>query len=145
MAGVLRQLAGASGPVLLAIDDAQWVDESSAAILAYALRRLADQPVGLLAAVRSGAETPASDGILGAVPADRTERVHLGPMHLAELHRLFLARLGRSFPRLALVRIEEASRGNPLYALELGRALIACGQPGRSARGRFPCRTASAR
>jgi hypothetical protein len=32
-------------------------------------------------------------------------------------------RLGRSFPRLALVRIEAASGGNPLYALEIARAL----------------------
>jgi len=35
----------------------------------------------------------------------------------------------RSFPRLVLVRVEEASRGNPLYALELGRALIRGGVP----------------
>ena len=129
VAGVLRQLAQVNGPLLVAIDDAQWVDESSAAIIAYALRRLWDQPVGVLAAVRSGAETPASDGVLGALPADRSQRLHLGPMHLAELHRLFLARLGRSFPRLALVRIEEASGGNPLYALELGRAMIRAGNP----------------
>ena len=59
------------------------------------------------------------------------ERVVLGPMHLASLHRLFQVRLGRSFPRLVLVRIEEASRGNPLYALELGRALIRAGIVGR--------------
>ena len=128
VAGLLRLLA-ADRPVLIAIDDAQWLDESTAAILAYALRRLVDQPVGLLATVRTGAETPASDGLLSAVPADRLERVELGPMHLAALHKLFQVRLGRSFPRLVLVRIEEASGGNPLYALELGRALLRDGIP----------------
>ena len=136
VAGLLRLLA-ADRPVLIAIDDAQWLDESTAAILAYALRRLVDQPVGLLATVRTGAETPASDGLLGAVPADRLERVELGPMHLASLHRLFQVRLGRSFPRLVLVRIEEASGGNPLYALELGRALLRDGIPA-DAHGTLP-------
>ena len=128
MAGLLRRLA-AERPILVAIDDAQWLDDSTASILAYALRRLGDQPIGLLATVRTGAETPASDGLLAALPADRLERVALGPMHLAALHRLFQVRLGQSFPRLVLVRLEEASGGNPLYALELGRALIRDGIP----------------
>ena len=144
VAGLLRLLA-ADRPVLIAIDDAQWLDESTAAILAYALRRLVDQPVGLLATVRTGAETPASDGLLAALPADRLERVELGPMHLAALHRLFQVRLGRSFPRLVLVRIEEASGGNPLYALELGRALLRDGIPADGRTGRSPCPTAWAR
>ena len=129
VAGLVRQLAEPHRPVLVAIDDAQFLDESSAAILAYAIRRLADRPIGLLLAVRSGAESKASDEIVGSVPVDRFERVAIGPLHLASLHRLFQLRLGRSFPRLVLVRVEEASRGNPLYALELGRALIRAGVP----------------
>ena len=133
----LLRLLAADRPVLIAIDDAQWLDESTAAILAYALRRLVDQPVGLLATVRTGAETPASDGLLAAVPRTGSERVELGPMHLAALHRLFQVRLGRSFPRLVLVRIEEASGGNPLYALELGRALLRDGIPA-DAHGTLP-------
>ena len=66
-AGLLRLLA-ADRPVLIAIDDAQWLDESTAAIFAYALRRLSDQPVGLLATVRTGAETPASGALLPPSP-----------------------------------------------------------------------------
>ncbi len=129
VAGLLRLLARVDRPVLVAIDDAQWLDDSTAAILAYALRRPADRPIALLAAVRTGAETPASDGLLGALPAERIEWIRVGPMHLASLHRLFQVRLGRSFPRLVLARIEAASEGNPLYALELGRALIRDGIP----------------
>jgi predicted ATPase len=37
--GVLRALA-ASGPVIVAIDDVQWLDVPSARVLAFALRRL---------------------------------------------------------------------------------------------------------
>src|SRR4029079_16885355 len=76
-----------------------------------------------------GAESKSAEEIVGAVPADRLERVLIGPLHLASLHRLFELRLGRSFPRLVLVRVEEASRGNPLYALELARSLIRAGAP----------------
>ena len=47
-----RARAHPDGPVLLAVDDAQWVDSSSAEVLRFLLRRLGDQPVGVLATVR---------------------------------------------------------------------------------------------
>jgi DNA-binding CsgD family transcriptional regulator len=120
---LLRDLATGDRPLLLAIDDLQWLDPGSASILAFALRRAADRPVGLLASARAGEASKASDELLAAVPGDRIERVAVGPLHLAALHRLFEVRLGRSFPRVVLLRIEAASGGNPLYALELARAL----------------------
>src|SRR4051812_14300642 len=125
VAALLRVLATPERPVLLAIDDAHWLDRSTAAILTYALRRVGDRRVRLLASVRTGTDTFVADELLAAVPADRLERIALGPLHLAALHRLFEVRLGRSFPRLVLLRIEAASGGNPLYALELARAMAA--------------------
>ena len=121
VAGVLR-LMTAHAPVLIAVDDAQWLDESSASIFAYAIRRLVDRPLGLLVSVRVGPSGGALD-LASAVSREDTERIALGPMSLASLHRLLQSRLGRSLPRLALVRIEAASGGNPLYALEIARAL----------------------
>src|SRR5436190_6681867 len=122
VAGLLRLLADA-GPVLVAFDDAQWLDGSSAGIAGYAVRRLADRPIGLLVSVRTGRDGGAVPDLARAVDPDRTERIVLGPLPLASLHRLFQARLGRSFPRIELLRIEAASGGNPLYALEIARAL----------------------
>ena len=52
--GVLERLSEA-GPVLLAIDDVQWVDASSALVLGYGLRRLA-VAAGVLATCRTGAD-----------------------------------------------------------------------------------------
>ena len=46
--GVLRVLA-ASAPLILAIDDVQWIDPSSARVLGFAVRRLKDERVGILA------------------------------------------------------------------------------------------------
>ena len=54
VAGLLRSLTSPERPVLLALDDAQWLDESSAAIFAYAIRRLSDRPLGLVVSVRAG-------------------------------------------------------------------------------------------
>ena len=47
----LRQLA-AAGPVLVAIDDEQWLDPASARVLAFALCRLRDEPIVAIVARR---------------------------------------------------------------------------------------------
>lgn len=51
--GVLRALA-ASGPVIVAIDDVQWLDVPSARVLAFVVRRLEDAPIRILVALRVG-------------------------------------------------------------------------------------------
>jgi predicted ATPase len=42
-------------PVLVAIDDVQWLDEASREVLAFALRRVTDGPLSLLLAARTEA------------------------------------------------------------------------------------------
>ena len=120
---LLERLAGAS-PVLVAVDDVQWLDSASAAALAFAIRRIAaGLPLGVLAAVRvDGAPTGDPLG-LARLTAAGSHRLRIGPLDLTDLHRLTDARLGVSFPRPVLQRIEQESAGNPLFALELGRAL----------------------
>jgi DNA-binding CsgD family transcriptional regulator len=109
-------------PVLLAVDDVQWLDPSSAAALAFAVRRLEGEPVRVLLArrVEEGVEPPELER---ALPGERTERVGVGPLSLGATQRLLQERLGRAFPRPVLVRVHEASGGNPFYAQELARAL----------------------
>jgi RecA/RadA recombinase len=48
----LRELA-MSAPSIVAIDDVQWLDAVSARALRYALRRIEDEPVGVVSTVRS--------------------------------------------------------------------------------------------
>jgi ATP/maltotriose-dependent transcriptional regulator MalT len=120
---VLRALSSA-GPVLVAIDDAQWLDAPSAAVLAFALRRLGPEPVGVLATVRLTGEPPA----VAFEPWLPAERLRLGPLNLAAVHELLRTRLGLSPSRPTLVRLHQAAGGNPLFALELGRALLEQGR-----------------
>ena len=114
----LRLLA-AERPLIVAVDDVQWLDAASAAVLAFAWRRLRTEHVGLLVTRRSEAPAPA------APPADdpRTTRLDVGPLSLGAVHRMLEARLGLVLSRPALRRLHGVAGGNPFYALELGRAL----------------------
>jgi predicted ATPase len=136
-ASALRTLA-ADRPLVIAIDDVQWLDDATLSIAAYAVRRLGDRPVGLLLAAR-GALDERTSPLLDGVDRSRRVTVQLGPLPLAALHRLFLARFGRSFPRMTLVRIEGASGGNPFYAIEIARAILDGGTD-PSSEGRLPIR-----
>jgi DNA-binding CsgD family transcriptional regulator len=124
------QALAADGPLVLAVDDVQWLDVSSASALAFALRRLGEQPILLLLARRldEGAEPSALDRTLDA---DRVERLPVGPLSLGAIERLLRIRLGRTFSRPTLLRVHEASGGNPFYALELAGALAADVDPTR--------------
>jgi DNA-binding CsgD family transcriptional regulator len=116
----LRALAR-EGPVVVAIDDAQWLDSVSARAIRYALRRLDLEPVGLLTTVRSGAEWPDALRAQSALPPGRCDVVELGPLSLGALRRV-LGGVVDAISRPALARIHAASGGNPLYAIELARA-----------------------
>ena len=109
-------------PTLIAVDDVQWLDPSSASALGFALRRLPDQNVRVLFARRIGDGAPVSE-LDGAVDDHRLERVHVGPLSPGALHAILQPRLGRPLARPTLPRVHEASGGNPFFALELARGL----------------------
>ena len=121
--GAFRFLA-ASRSVLVAVDDVQWLDGPSAAVLQFAIRRLRSEPLGVLATLRPGAPEDVLD--LGrALPV---ERLRLGPLDAASIHRIVRLQLGIALPRPLLLRVHEASHGNPFHALELARAFDAGGE-----------------
>jgi len=115
----LLPLLGSGQPLMLAIDDDQWMDSSSAATLLFALRRLQDQQVSLLLSRRAGA-TP-MPAVEEAIDAAEVERLVVGPLSAAGTELLIRRRLALTFPKPTLVQIQEVSGGNPFYALELAR------------------------
>ena len=124
-AAVLSALreAAARGPVLVALDDVQWLDPSTDAALGFAVRRLEGERVGLLLALRdTGSGLPF--GISRAFPDDRVTRLSLEPLSLDDLGRLLRLRLGAGLPRPTLRRLHEMSGGNPFFALEIARAAL---------------------
>src|SRR5262249_32662341 len=112
-------LALAEGrPLLVAIDDVQWLDASTADALAFALRRLSTNRVLLLLSRRVFPGSRASR-IEQALDSDRVCRLAVGPLTVGALHRLLRDRLGEPFARQTPLRLHAQSGGNPFYALQL--------------------------
>ena len=112
----------AEKPLLVAIDNVQWLDSSSQAVVAFAARRFRGR-VGVLATERCDPDCGKASSWLQLARPDGVKRVRVGPLSLGGLHALISARIGRSFSRPTMVRIAEISGGNPFYALELARAI----------------------
>lgn len=118
--GVLRALVK-SGPLVLAIDDIQWLDGSTRKVLSFALRRLVDEPVRVIATRRT-------EGLNSGAEADelglRGQRIAVGPVSIGTLQQIVLTQLGQTFARPTLTRIHQATGGNPMASLEMARALV---------------------
>ena len=115
------RMAATSVPLLLAVDDIQWMDPASADALRFALRRLDDDRVVLLATRRMES---AGDGLHVGLGDERLVRIDVGPLDPDALHWLLQSRLDATVPRPALARLAEISGGNPYHALELARVAM---------------------
>jgi EAL domain-containing protein (putative c-di-GMP-specific phosphodiesterase class I) len=100
----------------------QWADAPSARALPFALRRLAHEPVTVVAAKRSAAGPPAPSDLIASL-ATGVDRLTIGPITPVPLGRLVRQRLDRDFAPPLVQRIHEASGGNPFFALEIGWTL----------------------
>ncbi|MFB9376356.1 LuxR C-terminal-related transcriptional regulator [Kineococcus gynurae] len=117
LAGTLGVIAAAAetAPLLLLVDDAQWVDGFSLDALAFATRRLDVEGVVTLWAVRTD-EVPlalrdAATVVVGGLPADAA--------------RELLHRAGADPTPPAVDRLLEGTDGNPLALLEIARTQTA--------------------
>ncbi|TLH61056.1 LuxR family transcriptional regulator [Mycolicibacterium phocaicum] len=125
---VVERLADES-PVIIAIDDLQWLDTSSRQVVAFAARRLVGR-IALLGTVRTEPQHSAAVSWLQLPRVDAVSRIRLQPLSLGKLHGVLVDRLGLSLPRPTMVRIHEISGGNPFYALELARTTGGAAPPG---------------
>ncbi|HEY2200515.1 MAG TPA: AAA family ATPase, partial [Solirubrobacteraceae bacterium] len=113
--------AATGSPVVLIVEDAQWLDPPTADVMAFVGRRVESDPIVLLAAIRDGYEDSPLDSGLPELDLDR-----LADRPAREL-------LGARFPDLAPAvreRVLNEAAGNPLALLELPLALGSQGREG---------------
>ncbi len=112
----------AQAPVVIVVDDVQWLDVPSQSAVSFAARRLDAEHIGLLCAVRSDRPDEPLPLELGraSLPA---EVLPVGGLSPGALHHLLRTRLDLSLSALTLRRVHAESDGNPFVALEIGRAL----------------------
>jgi DNA-binding CsgD family transcriptional regulator len=123
------EILAAAGRLVVAVDDVQWLDRTTASTLTFALRRM-EGPVVLLLARRMDGDALASE-LERALTYGAVQRLPVGPLSVGAIQVLLRDRLCRIFARPTLVRIHETSGGNPFYAIELARALPADVDPTR--------------
>jgi DNA-binding CsgD family transcriptional regulator/tetratricopeptide (TPR) repeat protein len=111
--GVLAALAGRR-PVLIVVDDLQWVDESSRAAILFAARRISRFHVALLCAARKG-----------GVPDEARDlaMLSLAGLRASEARELLVSSARVPLDRTVRQRLLEVSAGNPLGLVELPHAL----------------------
>ncbi|MFN0153742.1 MAG: LuxR C-terminal-related transcriptional regulator, partial [Gaiella sp.] len=114
--GLLRALSVRS-PMLVAVDDLQWLDAPTLRAVTFAYRRLDEEPVGLLAALRAGFAGELTE--IAARGGRALRRVEIGGLGARELAALVHERTGRALAPSELRRVTDLSAGNPYYALEL--------------------------
>jgi DNA-binding CsgD family transcriptional regulator len=121
--GCLRSVASTS-PVVVAVDDIQWMDIPSVRVLQFVVRRLKDEQVGLMTAARGARADDDPLGVVSAFAEDRADAVHIGPLPQDALERVLRVKVGEGFSRTTLLRLHEMSGGNPFFAREIGLALL---------------------
>ena len=118
---VLRslQLLADASPLVVAIDDVQWLDKSSARVLAYAARRLDGTRCSMLLGRRDGGQDP-----LDAEPAFGHGFTHiaLGGLSLGAIAHIVRRQVSVNLPRHRVARIHARSAGNPFHAIQLALA-----------------------
>jgi len=118
----LNELAR-TAPLVVAVDDFQWLDPSSARLLAFAFRRLPTRTIGLLCTPNVSSELTAIERALG----DRFDVLALGGLGRQAIRRIVAEVARTPQAQTSLTRIVDAAAGNPLFAIEMVSAIDRAG------------------
>ena len=102
--------AAADAPVLLVVDDAQWLDPPTSDVLAFVARRIESDPIVLLAALRDGYPSALADAGLPELRLAGLDDATAGAL---------LDVAAPALPLASRSRVLREAAGNPLALLEL--------------------------
>jgi DNA-binding CsgD family transcriptional regulator len=110
----LLAAAAADRPVLALVDDVHWLDAASAQAVEFAARRLGNEAIGLVVAIRGG-----DASFFDPARIDSLAVTGLGRAAAREL----LARTGQPMPPVVAGQLADEMGGNPLAMLEVSATL----------------------
>ena len=105
-----------TGPILLVVEDVHWIDDASGDLLNQLVLASVNRPW-------AGVITRRPEGNWTVATADHVTTIELTPLDATEIRQLALEVSSRDFTDLELELIEDRAQGNPLYVVELARAL----------------------
>ena len=133
-------------PLLCLVDDAQWLDEASAQVLAFVARRLSAERVALLFGMRDTGDAREGTDRYGANPFDGLRELPLRGLDEADAIALLVAMVPTPLDDQVRAQVVAEARGNPLALLELpinAPARLAGGSSWRMCRSLIASRTSS--
>jgi DNA-binding SARP family transcriptional activator len=114
--------------LMLVLDDLQWADPASLQLLTFVAGQLVDRPVLLVCTVRQ-LEVGRNDGVVEALAAlsraPGTRRIFLRGLSDTATAELVEVASGRPVDAHMAAEIRERSEGNPFFATELARLVVA--------------------
>jgi DNA-binding SARP family transcriptional activator len=114
--------------LVLVLDDLQWADRASLELLTFVARQLVDRPVLLACTVRQ-LEVGRNDAVVEALAAlsraPGSRRIFLRGLSDAATAELVEVASGRPVDTDVAAAIHERSEGNPFFATELARLVVA--------------------
>jgi DNA-binding CsgD family transcriptional regulator len=107
------------GPLLLTVDDVQWLDGPSLSWLGYFGRRAGEHPVLVVAGVRDGDPLARTPAVLAVTNDPAVQPMGLGPLSADSVAELVRGQLGTDVSSEFCVACWDLAQGNPLYVREL--------------------------
>jgi DNA-binding CsgD family transcriptional regulator len=120
-AAIMRGLAE-DRPLVIAIDDLQWLDAASTSALDFAVRRINTGRLTYILAARTGNETSVTN-LVHSLAQVETRLIPLGPMSDRAVRLLLTAHAEHPMRGSVLKYVQHLAGGNPLFALELARLI----------------------
>ena len=129
----VARLLGTVGPSLLLLDDLQWADPATLALLAFlaAHQELAD--LMIVGTIRSTDVTPATNAALAELRRHcEVARIHVSGLNRVDLTKLVSDIAGAAASPALIEAVVKETNGNPLYIKELTEHLLQRGFDGTS-------------
>ncbi|MCB0158592.1 MAG: AAA family ATPase, partial [Caldilineaceae bacterium] len=122
---IVQAIQAAPTPLFLHLDDMQWTEPETLALLQFLLHGVRKHPLLLVGGIRTedaGVNQALAAFIAAARHANQLRELHLGPLSLEEVETLAAQTAGEAITPEQASRLYTASEGHPLYLIEVVRS-----------------------